>query len=745
MKVIQFLLYIFFLFLPPLALGCAHHKILHAQQQITSFEKEIKSVHLNYSYLENQKDFFLKMQNQLKQCIHENELKIKDIEQLLKNQTELNLLNEQEKIDFKAETQKLHQKNSEYWHSIVSNQALILKIDSNIDYVKKQAMYQENFKKYSLDRLFHAPELFNETIKIEPFDKLFLFNSFLKKKIYEEMIGVFFMMFFLGIATSFYLVYRMKKTLKPEIKVFLSHFVLEFPIFLPVMVCGIMVFSLTAHWLTKPPIFYLLNIIFLFIACDWSTMFYLFFLSPQMKFSYRVKINKLLSHIYIFVIIFSFAKLFILVFYGNYVTVMFLVSVILGFIFFICLTYLSLKLSLLLTEKQFYPNMNPIKLKLVRIMLCSISIFYSIMRLCLTYTGYYEFSTIQIVMPVILFIYFYKFISLQKCNQVLMPGGIKFVICYLQNAFGYKSNDRYFEAKMFMFVINIVLLYFFIKTVLEILGLPDYHITQFSEFFAKKIQIGSLAFSLINITEAFFIFSLFILLGRLLSYQISHQAQYLDSPDKMASISITIRYLSFIFGIIFVFLTLGWETKELSIIIGSIGFGISFGMQVVLKNFFAGLIIMVKKNVRVGDFIKLGKDPEIFGSVYSISSLSTQILDDNQLLVTVPNQYIIENNVYNYTASKSSMISYINLKVKKNIDVEEISKKIVSIISKFQKVHPKSLFTPDIKLLHSVLEGSEQFFILNISFGVQHLEENQALYKQIKNKLFEELDPYIIK
>lgn len=110
-----------------------------------------------------------------------------------------------------------------------------------------------------------------------------------------------------------------------------------------------------------------------------------------------------------------------------------------------------------------------------------------------------------------------------------------------------------------------------------------------------------------------------------------------------------IHYVIMIFGTVIALSSVGIDFSNLAWIAGALSVGIGFGLQDVVKNFVAGLIVMFEKTLKVGDFIELPSG--ISGTVKEISLRSTLIITGDNLEVVVPNAEFTSGRVVNWTLS----------------------------------------------------------------------------------------------
>ncbi|MBT8443088.1 MAG: mechanosensitive ion channel [Gammaproteobacteria bacterium] len=79
---------------------------------------------------------------------------------------------------------------------------------------------------------------------------------------------------------------------------------------------------------------------------------------------------------------------------------------------------------------------------------------------------------------------------------------------------------------------------------------------------------------------------------------------------------------------------------------GAIAIGIGFGAQNIINNFISGWILMWERPIRIGDFLEIG---ETKGKVEAINTRSTRIRRVDGVHLLIPNSYLLENTVVNWT------------------------------------------------------------------------------------------------
>ena len=142
------------------------------------------------------------------------------------------------------------------------------------------------------------------------------------------------------------------------------------------------------------------------------------------------------------------------------------------------------------------------------------------------------------------------------------------------------------------------------------------------------------------------------------------------------------------FGGLFVGLqSLGVNLSSLVVFGGALGVGVGLGLQNVVSNFVAGLILLIEQPIRIGDRVETA---DTLGDVVRIAARSTWIRTNDNVVMIVPNNNFINNPVTNWTANDPNV--RINLPV--GVGYSSDPEKVKEILLAAAAEHPEVLKTP---------------------------------------------------
>jgi small-conductance mechanosensitive channel len=120
-------------------------------------------------------------------------------------------------------------------------------------------------------------------------------------------------------------------------------------------------------------------------------------------------------------------------------------------------------------------------------------------------------------------------------------------------------------------------------------------------------------------------------------------------PGVQQSLASLINYTLVFVGFFLAMVVLGIDLTKVTILLGALGVGIGFGLQQIVNNLVCGIILLIERPVRVGDYIELGDGQR--AEVKSIGIRATRVLTFDRADVVIPNAELITQRVINWTFS----------------------------------------------------------------------------------------------
>ena len=180
------------------------------------------------------------------------------------------------------------------------------------------------------------------------------------------------------------------------------------------------------------------------------------------------------------------------------------------------------------------------------------------------------------------------------------------------------------------------------------------------------------------------------------------------------SITTMAGYLGFLVAMAIALNQAGVQLQNIALVASALSVGIGFGLQQVVSNFVAGLIVLAERPIRVGDVISVRGEE---GKVRKISVRATEIALGENTIVIVPNSDIVSSAVKNRSFHRVSQRASVKLVVTRDADLKDLFR----ILLKAANDHDNVLSEP----VPSVLVGrvSESGIEVDLQFVVDRINK----------------------
>ena len=154
------------------------------------------------------------------------------------------------------------------------------------------------------------------------------------------------------------------------------------------------------------------------------------------------------------------------------------------------------------------------------------------------------------------------------------------------------------------------------------------------------------------------------------------------------SVSTVLGYAGIVLAALLGISAAGFDLSSLALVAGALSLGIGFGLQTIVQNFVSGLILLVERPFKVGDWIVNGP---VEGFVRRISVRATEIETFQNQSIIVPNSALINAAVGNWTLRNSVARSEVAVSVSYDSD----PKQVMDILLELAQNHPVVLTMPE--------------------------------------------------
>lgn len=127
---------------------------------------------------------------------------------------------------------------------------------------------------------------------------------------------------------------------------------------------------------------------------------------------------------------------------------------------------------------------------------------------------------------------------------------------------------------------------------------------------------------------------------------------------------------------------LGIQTTAFIAVIGAAGLAVGLALQGSLANFAAGVLMLIFRFFRVGDFIEGGG---VSGVVEEIHIFTTQLRTPDNKTIIIPNAKITGDNITNYTRKEKRRVVLV-IGVSYRDDIEKVKRVVADVLNDDDRV-----------------------------------------------------------
>ena len=190
----------------------------------------------------------------------------------------------------------------------------------------------------------------------------------------------------------------------------------------------------------------------------------------------------------------------------------------------------------------------------------------------------------------------------------------------------------------------------------------------------------------LNVLAAALIFFIGKWLARILTNLLEKMMQKTNLDATLVSF---VKHISYIGLLVFVVIAalgkLGVQTTSFIAVIGAAGLAVGLALQGSLANFAAGVLLIIFKPFKVGDFIEGGGS---LGTVKEVQIFNTIISTPDNRKVIIPNAKVTGDNITNFSAIDNRRVDLV-FGISYSDDIKKAKEVLMGVIKGDERVLPE--------------------------------------------------------
>ncbi|MDF1750061.1 MAG: mechanosensitive ion channel [Alphaproteobacteria bacterium] len=255
-------------------------------------------------------------------------------------------------------------------------------------------------------------------------------------------------------------------------------------------------------------------------------------------------------------------------------------------------------------------------------------------------------------------------------------------------ALRHKTRSRLkFSAR---FLLDIIIILVGISVIAPNWGVSDTDLLRGARFVLGGLQVGNVKISITDILLAIFVFMTCLALVRALKRSLAEKILPETEIEESLRHTITaaIGYIGFIFATGMAVAVVGVDLTNIALIAGALSVGIGFGLQNIVNNFVSGLILLIERPIKIGDWVVVGTNE---GFVKQINMRATEIETWQKASVIVPNADLLSQSLKNWTHKDKIGRVEIPIGVALDSDIDHVCEVLLDI----GRAHPRCRKIPE--------------------------------------------------
>lgn len=192
-----------------------------------------------------------------------------------------------------------------------------------------------------------------------------------------------------------------------------------------------------------------------------------------------------------------------------------------------------------------------------------------------------------------------------------------------------------------------------------------------------------------------------------------------------------VKVISMVVLVLAIVQTLGVNTSSFLALFASAGLAIGMALSGTLQNFAGGVVLLILRPYKVGDYIEAQGQS---GTVASIGLFSTCLKTPDLQTIYVPNNTIATSIIDNYSQSETRRVEWM-LSISYGDDVDVARREIMAMLKADSRVLAEPSPVVYLKTLNSSsVDLSIRAWVANADYWNLYFDINERMYKELPSK-----------
>ncbi|MCS2166262.1 small-conductance mechanosensitive channel MscS [Scandinavium manionii] len=187
----------------------------------------------------------------------------------------------------------------------------------------------------------------------------------------------------------------------------------------------------------------------------------------------------------------------------------------------------------------------------------------------------------------------------------------------------------------------------------------------------------------VNIVAAIAIIVIGMIIARLVSNAVNREMRARQIDATVADfLSAMLRYAIIAFTLIAALGRVGVQTASVIAVLGAAGLAVGLALQGSLSNLAAGVLLVMFRPFRAGEYVDLGG---VAGTVLNVQIFSTTMRTIDGKIVVIPNGKIIAGNIINFSREPVRRNEFI-IGVAYDSDIDKVKQLLTNIVESDERI-----------------------------------------------------------